>query len=166
MRFRSSYPPGTLPLVVLLLSAPLSAQAPPGDPTVRAGYRAADVLAVPITRVVGADTGPDRIRGALWGAGIGVLVGGLLGGLTVGSDESDDGFGDPLVEGAATVESVVLGALAGGAIGALLGATVFAPSRRPTGLAAREPTFLVSPSVSASGAGVSARLRLGPGAPE
>lgn len=163
MRFKSWYPPGALSLVVLIPFAPLSAQAPSGDPAFPAGYPVADTPPVAVTRAVGAESDSDRTRGALWGAGIGLVAGGLLGGLTVESDDGDDGFGGSLAEGTATGEAVVTGALVGAAIGALLGATVFAPSRRAAGTPGREPALLVSPSVTRTGVGVSARLLLWPG---
>jgi hypothetical protein len=112
----------------------------------------------PIGQAAPQQAGPDRIRGALWGGGIGLVAGGLLGGLTAGSDD-DGGFGDSLVESAATGEAVLLGAVGGAVIGALLGATVFAPSHR----SASHPAGAMRLSVHPMGAviGVSGEVGIG-----
>jgi len=128
----------TVSLVTLGSSNPLAAQAQRLRPADRGGLEPAtllllsrgDLAPLPIQLPPG-ETGPDRLRGALWGAGIGFAAGGLLGGLTVGSDGGDEGFGSSLVAASATGEAVVLGALVGAVIGALLGATVLAPHRSP-----------------------------------
>lgn len=157
---------GSLALSCLALccSGPLSAQASPtgwADPirVERAGVSTASApyLARPSERDAGEAARRNRSRGALWGGGIGLVAGGVLGGLFVSSDE-DDGFGDSLVEGAATGEAVLLGALVGGALGAVLGATVFAPSHAGAVDADSASGFSVWPIASLRTLGFSVRI--------
>lgn len=107
-------------------------------------------------------TGPDRLKGGLWGGGIGFVSGALLGGLSVGS--GDDGSDGSLVEAAATGEAVVLGALMGAALGAVLGATVFAPDRRhadrpEVGTVRIASGWRVVPVTARGGVGLQVQLR-------
>jgi len=139
MNARAPHVPATLLVVMLSSVAPLSAQS----------FRSEAEPQV---------SGPDRGRGALWGAGIGLVAGGLLGGLTVRS-ETDSELGGSLAESAATGEAVILGALVGAGIGALLGATVLAPGRAVESASDQSGALRVTPLVSLHGFGVRVRVR-------